>query len=82
MPLYSTMVPALWGAGTQQHAGRMNGQNFFDGWSNFKRLKNNEPPLVITYSSPMRIKLTAEVRYTPLTTPLCAGAPVIAALQL
>ena len=39
----------------------MNGQNFFDGWSNFKRLKNNEPPLVITYSSPMRIKLTAEV---------------------
>ena len=55
------LIQGSWGAGTQQHAGRMNGQNFFDGWSNFKRLKNNEPPLVITYSSPMRIKLTAEV---------------------
>ena len=54
------------GAGSNQAAGRVQGQNFFDGWSNFKRLKNNEPPLVVAYSSPMRIKLTSEVQPCPL----------------
>ena len=47
-------------AGTHQAQGRTKGQLYFDGWSNFKRLKNNDPPFVHTYSSPVKIKLSPE----------------------
>ena len=43
------------------NAGAENPAYWYDGWSGFKILKNNEPPLVLAYSSPMKIKLTAEV---------------------
>lgn len=33
----------------------------FDGWSNFKRLVNNNPPYAMAYSNPKKIKLTEEV---------------------
>eukprot|EP00884_Botryococcus_braunii_P016429 jgi/Botrbrau1/346/Bobra.110_2s0005.1 len=37
-----------------------NPRNYFDGWSNFKRLVNNDPPLAIAYSNPKKLKLTEE----------------------
>ena len=33
----------------------------YDGWSSFKRLSNNEPPLAQEYSNPKKVKLTPEV---------------------
>lgn len=39
-----------------------------NGWSSFKTLKNSEPPYVIAYSNPVKVKLTPEVQ-----TFLCTG---------
>ena len=56
--------------------GPNNPANWYDGFTGFKKLTNNEPPLAMRYSSPIRCKLTPEVKclhphvlscYTPLT---------------
>ena len=36
----------------------------YDGWSNHARLVNNDPPLMIAYSNPKKLRLTEEVRFT------------------
>ena len=62
-PLPTQLQPHLCAlcAGNQAALGQTNAQLYFDGWSNFKRLKNNDPPYVQAYSSPVKIKLTPEV---------------------
>ena len=41
--------------------GAQDSRQFYDGWSSFKRLRDNTPPLVIAWSNPLQIKLTPEV---------------------
>ena len=41
--------------------GPNNPANWYDGFTGFKKLTNNEPPLAMRYSSPIRCKLTPEV---------------------
>lgn len=50
------------GNAPQQGGGFSTGQFVYTGWSGFKQLKNGDPPLVIAYSSPLKVKLTPEVR--------------------
>lgn len=58
------------GAGNPAQASLIgNKQLFYNGWSSFNKLKNNEPPLVIAYSTPLKIKLTNEV--IQLTEKMC-----------
>lgn len=38
-----------------------NPQRWYNGWSTFSILKNREPPLVLSYSNPIKCKLTPEV---------------------
>lgn len=33
----------------------------YNGWSGFSDLKNKDPPYVVAYSNPVKIKLTPEV---------------------
>ena len=48
--------------------GPNNPANWYDGFTGFKKLTNNEPPLAMRYSSPIRCKLTPEVTAsTPMT---------------
>ena len=48
--------------------GPNNPANWYDGFTGFKKLTNNEPPLAMRYSSPIRCKLTPEVTLTVPTT--------------
>lgn len=41
--------------------GPNNPANWYDGFSCFKKLTNNEPPLALRYSNPIKCKLTSEV---------------------
>ncbi len=41
--------------------GPNNPANWYDGFSGFKMLTNNEPPLAMRYSHPIKCKLTSEV---------------------
>ena len=36
----------------------------YDGWSNHSRLVNNDPPLMVAYSNPKKLRLTEEVSST------------------
>ena len=39
-----------------------NPANWYSGWTSFAKMKNRDPPLVMAYSSPIKCKLTPEVR--------------------
>lgn len=43
------------------NTGVANPANWYDGFSSFKKLTNNEPPLAMRYSTPIKCKLTPEV---------------------
>ena len=50
------------GGPVAQSFGNPNGKQYHhDGWSNFKLLVNKDPPLVQTWTNPMKIRLTPEV---------------------
>lgn len=51
-------MPAGNGGSTR---GPSNPANWYDGFSCFKKLTNNEPPLAMRYSHPIKCKLTSEV---------------------
>ena len=48
------------GRGRGRGGGPANASSSYDGWSNFKRLTQGDPPLVHSWSSPMKIRLTPE----------------------
>lgn len=60
-------------AGAQPQQGTANAANWYNGWTNFAKMKNREPPLVMAYSCPIKCKLTPEVG--TLTPVGCYGPP-------
>jgi hypothetical protein len=54
------LVP-LRAASGQVQQGQANQANWYNGWSNFAKMKNRDPPLVMAYSCPIKCKLTPEV---------------------